>query len=125
MPTNETKASPPDILPQRVVLALSAGYLGMSVLMNLLNTLLVFFYLPPDTAGLPTLVTDATVLGVLNVIALIAAAGRLTDAITDPIIASRSDNSTHRKGRRIPFMAAGMIPATIATILMFVPPVNS
>lgn len=115
----------PDVLPQRVVLALSAGYLGMSVLMNLLNTLLVFFYLPPDTAGLPTLVTDTTVLGVLNVIALIAAAGRLTDAITDPIIASRSDNSTHRKGRRIPFMAAGMIPATIATILMFVPPVNS
>ena len=42
-------------LPRSVILSLAAGYLGMSVLMNLLNTLLVFFYLPPDTAGLPTL----------------------------------------------------------------------
>ena len=112
-------------LPRSVILSLAAGYLGMSVLMNLLNTLLVFFYLPPDTAGLPTLVTDATVLGILNVVALIAAAGRLTDSITDPLIAAWSDRSTHRKGRRIPFMAVGMVPATIATILMFVPPVGN
>ena len=112
-------------LPQKLVLALSAGYLGMSVLMNLINTLLVFFYLPPDTAGLPTLVTDATILGILNVIALIAAAGRFTDAITDPIIASRSDNSTHRDGRRIPFMRVAMVPACLFTALMFFPPVGS
>lgn len=100
------------------------GYLGMSVLMNLINTLLVFFYLPPDTAGLPSLVSDATVLGILNIIALIAAAGRFTDSITDPMIAAWSDRSTHRKGRRIPFMAAGMIPAAVLTVLMFVPPVE-
>ena len=111
-------------LPQKIVLALAAGYLGMSILLNLLNTLLVFFYLPPDTAGLPSLVTDTTVLGILNVIALIAAAGRFTDAITDPIIASRSDSSTHPKGRRIPFMAAGMVPGAILTMLMFIPPVG-
>ena len=114
----------PEALPRKIVLALAAGYLGMSILMNLLNTLLVFFYLPPDTAGLPSLVTDTTVLGILNVIALIAAAGRFTDAITDPIIASRSDSSTHRKGRRIPFMAVGMIPAAVFTLLMFTPPVG-
>ncbi|MEM7341843.1 MAG: MFS transporter, partial [Actinomycetota bacterium] len=111
-------------LPLKVVLALAAGYLGMSTLVNLINTLLVFFYLPPDSAGLPTLVSDATILVVLNVVALIAAAGRLTDAITDPLIASWSDKSTHRRGRRIPFMAAGMIPAAIATWLMFRPPLE-
>ena len=125
MTESAAKETPAEVLPQRIVLALSAGYLGMSVLVNLLNTLLVFFYLPPETAGLPTLVSDATVLGVLNVIAIIAAAGRFTDAITDPIIASRSDNSTHRRGRRIPFMAVGMVPAAVATVLMFVPPVGS
>jgi GPH family glycoside/pentoside/hexuronide:cation symporter len=112
-------------LPRSLVLALASGYLGMSVLINLLSTLLVFFYLPPDTAGLPPLVTDATVLGIINVIALIAAAGRLTDAITDPIIASQSDKSTHPKGRRIPFMRVAMIPAAICTVLMFTPPVGS
>jgi len=96
----------------------------MSVLMNLINVILVFFYLPPETAGLPTLVTDATVLGVLNVVALIAAAGRLTDSITDPLIAAWSDRSTNRRGRRIPFMAMGMVPAAVATALMFMPPIN-
>ncbi len=96
----------------------------MSILANLLNTLLVFFYLPPDTAGLPQLVTDRMVLGVLTVVAIIAAAGRLTDAITDPLIASSSDSSTHKRGRRIPFMAVGMIPAAFGTLLMFVPPVG-
>ncbi len=113
-----------DELPQSVVLSLSAGFLGMSVLMNLINVILVFFYLPPDSAGLPSLVTDATLLGVLNVVALIAAAGRLTDSITDPLIAAWSDRSTHRRGRRIPFMALGMVPAAVATVLMFVPPVD-
>ncbi len=112
-------------LPRSVVLSLASGYLGMSVLMNLINALLVFFYLPPDTAGLPSLVTDTTLLGILNVVALIAAAGRLTDSITDPLIAAWSDRSTHRRGRRIPFMAMGMVPAAIATVLLFVPPVGS
>jgi len=114
-----------DELPRRLILSLSAGYVGMSVLVNLISTLLVFFYLPPDNAGLPTLVTDATILGILNVIALIAAAGRLTDAITDPLIASASDKSKHRKGRRIPFMRVAMVPASILTALMFIPPVGS
>lgn len=111
-------------LPKSVILALAAGYLGMSVLMNLINTLLVFFYLPPDTSGLPSLVSDATLLGILNVVALIAAAGRLTDSITDPLIAGWSDRSSHRRGRRIPFMAAGMVPAALFTVLMFVPPIG-
>ncbi len=111
-------------MPTSVVLLLSSGFLGMSVLMNLVQTVLVYFYLPPDTAGLPTLVTEAKWLGVLNAIGLIAAFGRLTDSITDPLIAAWSDRSNRRRGRRIPFMAAGMVPATIATVLMFTPPVE-
>ncbi len=94
----------------------------MSILINLIGILLVFFYLPPAEAGLPQLVTDATFLVVLNAVVLIAAAGRLTDAITDPLIAMFSDRSTHPKGRRIPFMNWSAIPAAVATILMFVPP---
>lgn len=96
----------------------------MSILINLIGILLVFFYLPPDTAGLPQLVTDATFLVVLNAVVLVAAAGRLTDAITDPLIAIFSDRSTHRLGRRLPFMRIGALPAAIATVLMFVPPVD-
>lgn len=121
--SSEGEVAAEEELPRSVVLALSSGYLGMSVLVNLINTLLVFFYLPPPDAGLPILVTETKVMGFFTAVALIAAAGRLTDAITDPLIASFSDKCRHRKGRRIPFMAVGMVPAAICTVLMFVPPV--
>ncbi len=110
-------------LPRSVVRAMSFGHGGMSVLINLLGLILVFFYLPPSNAGLPQLVSDRTFLYVLNAIVLLAALGRLTDAITDPLIAVWSDKSTHRKGRRIPFMAWGALPAGLATFGLFVPPV--
>ncbi len=109
-------------LPRRVVVGLSIGHGGMSILINLLGILLVFFYLPPASAGLPQLVTDATFLFVLNAIVLVAAAGRLTDAITDPLIAVYSDRSRHPRGRRIPFMTLAAVPAAVLTALMFTPP---
>ena len=96
----------------------------MAIVINLISVLLVFFYLPPASASLPQLVTGATFLGVLNAIVLIAAAGRFADAVTDPLIAYWSDRSTHPKGRRIPFMAVGAVPAALATLLMFLPPVG-
>lgn len=111
-------------LPKKVVIGLSVGHGGMSILINLLGILLVFFYLPPESAGLPQLVTDATFLVVLNAIVLIAAAGRITDAITDPLIAIFSDRSTHSLGRRIPFMTYAAIPAAVLTMMMFIPPLT-
>ncbi len=110
--------------PRRVVVGLCLGHGGMSVLINLIAILVVYFYLPPESAGLPDLVTDATFFHVLNAIVLIAAAGRLLDAVTDPLIASGSDRSRHRLGRRIPFMRAGAVPAAVATVALFVPPVG-
>lgn len=97
----------------------------MSTLINLLGLLLVFFYLPPDNAGLPQLVSSATYLVVINAVVILAAAGRIFDAVTDPIIALASDRSTNPKGRRLPFMRWGALPAAVATWLMFVPPVQA
>ena len=94
------------------------GQLGWSTLVNIVGVALVFFYLPPDTAGLPQLITGATFFGVLNAITLIAASGRLLDAITDPWIAGMSDRSTNPKGRRVPFMARGAIPAAVFLVLI-------
>lgn len=76
---------------------------------------------------MPQLVTDATFLVVLNAIVIIAAAGRITDAITDPLIAIFSDRSTHPLGRRIPFMTYmtyAAVPASVLTMLMFIPPLT-
>jgi GPH family glycoside/pentoside/hexuronide:cation symporter len=111
-------------LPKRVVFALSAGQGAMSILINLIGILLVFFYLPPAEEDLPTLVTRREFWIGFNAVALIAAGGRLLDAVTDPAIAMISDRSTHRKGRRISLMRIGGLPAVIATVLLFVPPVQ-
>ena len=111
-------------LPKSVVAAVSVGQGGMSVLVNLLGLILVFSTCRPTNAGLPQLVSDQTFLFVLNAVVLLAAMGRLADAITDPAIAVLSDRSTHRKGRRIPFMAWGALPAGLATFALFIPPVN-
>ncbi len=98
------------------------GQLGWSILVNLIGLMLVYFYLPPETAGLPFFITQVVFLGVLNVLTIVAASGRLVDAITDPLIASFSDRFTHKKGRRIPFMAMGALPAALFLFLIFFPP---
>lgn len=109
-------------LPLRVQIFYAIGQLGWSTLVNIIGLQLVFFYLPPDNAGIPTLITQAVFFVVLNAITLIAASGRLFDAITDPLIANLSDRSTNPRGRRIPFMMWGALPAALFCILMFTPP---
>ena len=108
-------------LPFSKQIAYAVGQLGWSTLVNIIGLELVYFYLPPSNAGLPTLITTVVFLGVLNAITLIAASGRLWDAITDPLIASFSDRSKHPKGRRIPFMKWGALPAAVFAVLMFIP----
>jgi GPH family glycoside/pentoside/hexuronide:cation symporter len=96
----------------------------MSILINLIGILLVFFYIPPEEENLPTLVTRSEFWIGFNAVALIAAGGRLLDAVTDPAIATISDRSQHPKGRRISLMRIGGLPAVVATILLFIPPVQ-
>jgi GPH family glycoside/pentoside/hexuronide:cation symporter len=112
-------------LPPARQAAYAIGQLGWSILLNIIGLTLVYFYLPPANAGLPTLISDRTFLVVVNAITILAAVGRLWDAITDPIIASRSDRSTNPRGRRIPFMAWSALPAAILLVLMFVPIVRA
>ena len=54
-------------------------------------------------------------------ITLLATAGRLWDAVTDPLIASWSDRLRHSRGRRIPCLAIGTLPAALFCALLFVP----
>ena len=114
----------PEALPLGKQLTYATGQLGWSILANIVGINLVFFYLPPDSAGLPTLIASTTFLGVLNAVVLIAASGRLLDAITDPLIASFSDRLRNPSGRRIPFMRWAAIPAAVFLTLMFIPPVG-
>lgn len=109
-------------LPIRKQIYYAFGQLGWATLLNILYTLLVYYYLPPQNANLPQLISNHAYFGLVNAIVLIAAFGRLLEVFTDPLIAGFSDRSKLKWGRRIPFMALGSIPAAIFCALMFIPP---
>ncbi|MBQ9828701.1 MAG: MFS transporter [Lachnospiraceae bacterium] len=100
------------------------GQLGWSILSGIIANLLVNFYLPDSTDnGVITFVTSATFIG-LTVIGIITACGRIVDAVTDPWIASKSDNCSSKLGKRIPFMRYSALPFAIVTVLIFCCPVR-
>lgn len=97
------------------------GQFGWSITINIIGIQLVYFYTPPENAGIPYFIPQIVFLGFLNLVSIIAASGRLFDAITDPIIAGLSDRSKHPKGRRIPFLQWGAVPTSIFCFLIFFP----
>lgn len=112
-------------LPIHKIIAYAIGQLGWSLLIGLINLYLVWFYLPPKDAGLPIFIQQGQILGFLTIIGIITMSGRLFDAFTDPVIASMSDRSKSKMGRRISFMAKGSIPLALFTFLVFYSPVNA
>jgi len=112
-------------LPFSKQLAYACGMIGWSIMTNIIIVMLPYFYLPPSSAGLIPLVPQLLVFGVLNIMSVIAASGRFVDAIFDPFIASMSDKSDHRQGRRIPFMKWAILPAVIFCCLTFYPLVRA
>ena len=109
-------------LPLSKQFAYAIGQLGWSLLMNIIGTWLVYFYLPPKDAGIPILIADVAILVIFNVIGLVSAFGRLWDAVTDPVIANASDRANTKWGRRIPFLAVGALPAAVFCLMVFLPP---
>lgn len=108
-------------IPFKIQIGYASGMLGWSILTNIITVMLIYFYVPPNNSGLNTLIPQVTVFGIFTILSIIAASGRLLDAVTDPFIAYWSDRSKHSKGRRIPFMAAALVPAIILCALMFIP----
>jgi GPH family glycoside/pentoside/hexuronide:cation symporter len=108
-------------LPLKKQIAYAFGMMGWSILMNLINVILLYLYLPPDNSGFPNLITNTVILGLFNVIAIIMVSGRSIDAIYDPLIAQYSDTNKNPKGRRIPLMKLAIIPSLLFCFLVFYP----
>lgn len=104
----------------------AVGQFGWAVLSGLIGSYLVYFYQPTKElidAGQTALIPQGKVIfGALTILGLIAAAGRIFDAITDPLIGSMSDNCKSPKGRRIPFLKLSAIPLGAVTVLVFCAP---
>ena len=126
------------------LLAYGVGGLGWASASNMVSLLLVYFYIPPasdasaeacgnvsagnassDTGEgdtlFPIYVPQVTFASVLNTIVIIAAAGRLWDAVSDPIVASFSDRLRWKRGRRLPMLAIGSLPTAVFSALLFFP----
>lgn len=108
-------------LPKKKQIAYAFGMMGWSILINLINVILVYLYLPPANSGLPNLITQVVVFGVFNMIAFITASGRFIDAVYDPLIAHYSDTSKNPKGRRIPLMKLAILPCLLFCFFVFYP----
>lgn len=109
------------LLPFGKQVAYAFGMMGWGIMINLISVILVYMYVPPASSGLPALITQVTIFGFFNVIAIITSSGRLIDAIYDPFIAQFSDQSKNPKGRRIPLMKWTILPSLIFCVLVFYP----
>lgn len=98
-----------------------SGMLGWSILTNNITVMLIYFYVPPSNSNMEVLIPQVTIFGIFTILSLIAASGRLLDAITDPLIAFWSDRLKHPKGRRVPFMLFSVVPAALCCVLIFFP----
>lgn len=90
-------------------LAYSFGALGSSLSSQAVQTYIVFFY--ADVLKVP-----------IELIGYSMMAYGIWNAINDPLFGYFSDRTRTRWGRRIPYVAGGLIPLTLAFILLWTPP---
>ncbi|GAA4103134.1 MFS transporter [Mucilaginibacter panaciglaebae] len=102
-------------------LAYTCGMIGWSMMTNTIIVMLPYFYLPPSNSRLTQYIPQLLVFGLFNILSVIAASGHFVDAVFDPFIASLSDKSTNKRGRRIPFMQWAILPAMLFFCLTFYP----
>ena len=87
----------------------AVGQFGWSLLSGLISSWMVYYYIPAigsENSGIfgTGFITQKRFFLGLTIFGIIMMIGRIFDAITDPLVASWSDRSTFKGGRRIPFM---------------------
>jgi len=115
----ETK---PSQLPLRGQLLYASGSLAFTWLERMIILYAAFFYLPPEELGLPTLISTRTYGGIFTVLGASLLFGRILDGLADPVIASLSDRSRSRWGRRKFFLLLSALPLAVTAALVFFPP---
>ncbi len=103
------------LLPRWVVLAYGTGAVGWVLVDRILLTWLFYFYITAPAEGGEPLMLPLVFGGVMF-------AGRVVDALADPVIARLSDNHRGRRGRRLPFLLVSAVPYVAVFIALFHPP---
>ncbi len=111
-------------LTKKQMLIFAVGQFGWSLLGGIISAWLVTYFLPTsndvlNNGAIQYIVPGLAIGGFMTVLGLITALSRVFDAITDPLIASLSDRSKNKRGRRIPFMQIASVPFAAVTVLLF------
>jgi GPH family glycoside/pentoside/hexuronide:cation symporter len=88
-------------------------------------TFAIAFLLPPKekvAEGMIPFISNERFFGIITVLGAVMLFGRIIDAVADPLVASWTDRSTSRFGRRRFFLIIGGLPLAISTVLIFFPP---
>ena len=115
-------------LPGARIWAFAVGQFGWALLSGIISNWLVYFYQPDNETiaqGQTVFVPQGlAILGIVTVVGGITAFARFFDAFVDPAVASLSDRSTNKAGRRMPFLKYSALPLAAVTVLVFWSPVN-
>ncbi len=114
----------PEKLPLAKLIVFALGQMGWSLASYGVSNLVMYFYMPPETATaaiFPPFIFQGAVFGIFTIIGVINFGARLFDAVTNPIIASWSDRSPSPLGRRRFFMLVSAAPFALFSVLVFIP----
>ncbi|MBN2225457.1 MAG: MFS transporter [Deltaproteobacteria bacterium] len=100
----------------------SSGVVGYTIADRIWVTFMFYFYLPPAESGMRELIPNVTFWGIFTAVGLVTVFGRIVDSVADPLVASWSDRSKSRLGRRRSLMIFGGLPLMAAAVFLFFPP---
>ncbi len=126
MPDFDNNNPPRPPLVQIIIYAI--GQYGWSLASFGAGSLLVYFYMPAEDGieRFPAFFNQGPILGILTIVGLLAAAGRVLDAFTDPWIAKMSDRmKISGIGKRKKFLAFAVLPFALCSFLLFFPLINA
>ncbi len=98
------------------------GAPGWQITSTIVVSVGIYFYLPPEGAGLQVQVSEEIFLGVLTAYGLARLIGGAIDSLADPLVGHYSDRSRSKFGRRRIFLAFGVVPMAVTPALLFFPP---
>jgi len=114
----------PEPMPRSRQWAYCLGNGGFQISEQIVVSVALFFYLPPEAAGLDLVpqISDEVFFGVVTVFGLAGLVGRVVDSAADPVVGFASDRSRSRFGRRRAFLIYGIVPMVAIPVLLFYPP---
>ena len=103
-------------------IAYCLGGPGWQMTSTLVVSIGIYYYLPPEGAGLVPQLSEEIFLGVLTAYGLARLIGGVVDSLADPFVGHYSDRSRSRFGRRRVFLTFGTVPMVLTSTLLFWPP---